>query len=116
MIGDVFEEADKAIRFVGERDASALATNEMALYAAERAIGNTTEACIRLEREGYKGRFEKLFPDHVFTDIRDIGNAARHDYDWLNVLEVHTAATVLMPPLRDRADDLLAAHRRLHGG
>ena len=116
LVGDVFEEAGKAIRFLGGRDAEALAAEDVVLYGVERAIGNTAEACVQIERGAYAGRFVELFPDHAFDDMRVLGNTLRHDYGSSRAVRVRDTALSVMPALRDRAEALLAAHRRLHGG
>lgn len=118
-VGDVFEEAGKAIRFLGERSVQDLSDDEVVFYAVEaveRAMMNVSEACIRIEKSAYAGRFEALFPDFAFDDLRRTGNFIRHAYDDRRVDEAWQTVKTVMPALRDRAEALLAAHRRLRGG
>ena len=115
-VGDVFEEAGKAIRFLDARTVEDLAGDEVVLYAVERAMMNVSEACIRIEKKAYAGRFEALFPGFAFDDLRRAGNFIRHAYDDRRVEEVWQTVRIVMPALRDRAETLLAAHRRLRGG
>lgn len=116
LIGDIAEEAAKARSFVGDRDADALAADEPDFYGVQKAIQNAVEACVRVEREGYAGRFEELFEDFNFDELRRLGNLLRHDYGSLRADAIWETATTSMPKLGLRAERLLAAHRELHGG
>ena len=116
LVGDVFDEGGKAVAFLGDRDEEALLEDEAALYAVERAVMNVTEAIIQLERGTYPGRFEELFPGQSFDRIRRLGNATRHDYTGVDADEVALLVRTLITELRDRAEQLLASHRRLRGG
>ena len=102
-VGDVFEEAGKAIRFLGERSVQDLSDDEVVFYAVEaveRAMMNVSEACIRIEKSAYAGRFEALFPDFAFDDLRRTGNFIRHAYDDRRVDE----AAGRRLPLRDEEE------------
>jgi uncharacterized protein with HEPN domain len=114
-IGDIAEEADRALSFAGDIMTLVRDLDLLRLYAVEKAIQNVAEACIKMEDVQQSGRFEAFFPDFKLKDIRLMGNLIRHDYGNIDVHAVVGTLEDQIPRLKARAEELLAAHRRLHG-
>lgn len=114
-VGDIAEEAGHALNFAGDLEFLRTNNDLLKLYAVEKAIQNVAEACIKLEGKRNSGRFEFLFPDFTIQDMRTIGNLLRHDYGNIDVEAIIGTLLNQVPRLKARAEELLAAHRGLHG-
>lgn len=114
LLADVICEAGMATKFLAANTADDLMGDAMRFYALRNALQNVAEACIQIDA-GRKGeRFAALFPKHDLRSIRITGNALRHDYNATSATLLVNDTLTLCPVLAARAEDLLAAHRRLH--
>ncbi|MEM5518577.1 HepT-like ribonuclease domain-containing protein [Henriciella sp. AS95] len=115
LVGEIFEESEKALSWTAEKDEQSFLRDEPLVYATEKAIQNTVEACIQLEGKLDTGRFEALFPNYTLRAVKKIGNSLRHNYAGVTATEVYATIGDFVGPIHLRASELLDQHRALHG-
>lgn len=111
-VGDIVEELDKAYAFVGEISISGFIKDNKTIYAVEKAIQNSIEACINIERQkDNKGNFSRLFPNFDYAEIKDIADGFRHDYGNLDARLIWNELHGRLRELRNAAEALLETKR-----
>ena len=111
LLGDVIDFARRSSEYA--RQLAAEAT--MAEHALRYALQCVYEACIQIEGKRESGRFAELFPGEDIRQIRRVANEGRHDYGRQQIDELVADVDQRVPALSARAEELLSAHRRLHG-
>jgi uncharacterized protein with HEPN domain len=103
---DILDDIARIERFTTGMTREALASNEMAIYAVERALQRVCEAFSRLG-----SRAAELFPGQSSSAIRGMGNRLRHAYDAIDLDVIWDTIRSRLPSLKADAEGALATLR-----
>jgi uncharacterized protein with HEPN domain len=104
---DILENIDRIQSYTKDYSLERFAQDRQCRDAVERCLSRISEAAKKLE-----GLVESLAPDQPWSDIRDIGNLLRHEYDRLDLGMIWDIVTNDITPLRQSVDAALKALQR----
>ena len=93
---DIVENADAALRFIGELNSEQFMADDKTHYAVVRALEIVSEASRHLSDE-----LKERHPDIPWRAIRDAGNVYRHRYLSVSLEVIWETVKRDLPPLRD---------------
>jgi uncharacterized protein with HEPN domain len=99
---DILDNIERIKRYTNGYDIDRFTADEQCRDAVERCLLRISEAARKLEGTG-----EKIAPNQPWSEIRNLGNVLRHEYDRVELITIWQIVTEDLPPLQNAIRDTL---------